>query len=221
MRSYSAPARSIRLVAMLALWASLAVGVPAASAQHAPDYWSIQLDGGLFSPIEAGGASPSLGVRYCKHFGSHMQGGVLAGWTFKRTTVEAPADGLQSSDAQVELARAEARLVPLMAFMQVDFTDRAWLVPFAGIGAGYEWLALGAEDHRTGLKTEARYCNVAWQTYAGVGLRLTNKVRLNNELFYIGGSMQRKVMDASGRVWREAINANGVGLRVGLDMIFE
>jgi hypothetical protein len=62
---------------------------------------------------------------------------------------------------------------------------------------------------------------MAWETYTGIGLRLTSRVRLNSELFYTGGSLQRKVPDSSGRIWREAIDVNGVGLRVGLDSIFE
>ena len=221
MRSLHTPAQSLSLVPWLALWMSLAVGVPAASAQQGPEYWSIQLDGGLFTPIEASGTSPTVGMRYCKHFGSHVQGGMLTGWTLKRTGVDAPAGGPQGSESSVELARVDAQLVPLMAFMQVDFTDKAWLVPFVGIGAGYEWLAIAAEDHRTGQTSEARYGNVAWETYAGIGLRLTGRVRLNSELFYNGGSLERKVLDANGRTLREAVDVNGVGARVGLDMIFE
>jgi opacity protein-like surface antigen len=221
MRSVHAPAQSVRLVPLLALWISLAVGVPAASAQKAPVYWSIQLDTGLFTPIEAGGASPTFGMRYCKHFGTHLQGGMLTGWTLKSTKVEAAAGGLLGSESSVEVARADASLVPLMGFMQVDFTDRSWLVPFVGIGAGYEWLALTAEDHRTGLTSETNYSNVAWETYAGIGLRLTSKVRLNSELFYNGGSLKRTVLDSSGRVLPEAVDVNGVGARMGLDMIFE
>ena len=221
MRNLHAPEQSVRLVPLLALWMSFAVCVPVASAQKAPELWSIQLDGGLFMPIEASGASPTVGMRYCKHFGSHVQGGMLAGWTLKGSSVEAPAVGLQSFESHVELARVEARLVPLMGFMQVDLTDRSWLVPFVGIGAGYEWLTLDVEDHRTGLKSEVTYSNVAWQTYTGVGLRLTSKVRLNSELFYNGGWLKRKVLDSGGRTWDEAVDVSGVGARVGLDMIFE
>jgi opacity protein-like surface antigen len=221
MRSVHAPGQSVRLVPLLALWMSLAVGVPAASAQQAPELWSMQLDAGLFTPIEASGASPSVGVRYCKHFGSHLQGGMLTGWTFKNTSVEAPTGGLQSNESHVELARVEARLTPLMMFMQVDLTDRSWLVPFAGIGAGYEWLRVDAEDHRTGQKSVVKYGNVAWEAYTGIGLRLTSRVRLNNELFYNGGSLESSVLDSSGHTWREAVHVNGVGARVGLDMIFE
>jgi hypothetical protein len=221
MRSLHTSAPRIRLMPMLALWVSLAVGVPVAMAQTPPELWSIQLHGGLFAPIEASGTSPTVGMRYSKHFGSHIQGGLLTGLTVKSKSLEAPDNGLPGSESQVELARVDAHLVPLMGFMQVNLTERFWLVPFVGIGGGYEWLNLNAKDHRTGLESSATYGNVAWETYAGVGLRLTSKVRVNGELFYNGGSLERRVLDTSGREWREGVDMNGVGARVGLDMVFE
>jgi len=201
---------------------SLAVGVPAVRAQSSgPDFWSIQLSGGMFAPIEANGASPSAGVRYCKHYGGNLQVGMLSGWTVKSTRLAVPASGSQSLESQVELAQVNAHLVPVMGFMQVDFTDKLFVVPFVGIGAGYEWLVLVAKDHRTGLESKSNYANVAWETYAGVGLRLTSRVRLNSELFYNGGSLKRNILDPSGQTWIEVVHMNGVGARVGLDMIFE
>ncbi len=221
MSSPHARAHRTRLVSMFALLLSLFVGVPAASAQNRPEFWSIQLSGGLFAPIEASGPSPSAGMRYCKHVRSHLQVGLLTGWTSRSTRLEAPAAGQQGLESQVELAQVDAHLVPLMGFMQVDLTDKLWLVPFVGVGAGYEWLVLNAKDYRTGTESKATYANVAWETYAGVGLRLTSKVRVNGELFYNGGALDRNVLDASGRTWQEVVHMNGVGARVGLDMIFE
>jgi hypothetical protein len=221
MRSIHDPKQHLRRVALLALWMSLAVSVPAASAQIAPNLWSIQLDGGVFQPIEASGAGRMAGMRYCKHYNSHLQGGLLTGWGFKRAKLEAPAAGPQGLESSVAVAEADAQLVPVMGFLQVDLTDRIRLVPFAGIGAGYEWLLLHNVDHRTGLETKANYGNVAWESYAGLGLRLTSRVRLNSEIYYNGGSLERKVLDDSGKTSREAIHVNGVGIRVGLDTIFE
>ncbi len=221
MRGLHAPAQCVHLVPLLALWLSHVLGVPAAIAQQAPAIWSVQLHAGLFTPIEASGASPSVGMRYGKHYGSHVQGGLLTGWTLKSMKLTAPAEGLQGSNSLVELARVDAHLVPLMGFMQVNFTEKSRLVPFVGIGAGYEWLLVDAKDYRTELKSEADYGSLAWEAYTGVGLRLNSEVRLNGELFYNGGSLERGVSDPSGRAWREAINVNGVGMRVGVDTVFE
>jgi hypothetical protein len=206
---------------LFALSLSLAFRVPAAIAQTGPELWSIQLDGGLLMLNEARGTSPRIGMRYSKHFTSHVQGGLLTGFAYKGASLEAPAAATPGGESHVELARTDARLVPLMGFMQVDMTDRFWLVPFVGIGAGYEWLRLITKDHRTGLESMVTYGNIAWEGYAGAGVRLTSRVRVNGELFYNGGSLEARVLDPDGSTWREAIHVNGVGARVGLDMIFE
>lgn len=210
-----------RLVPLLAIWASLAAGIPAAAAQSSRQVWSVQLHGGLFAPFEALAASPSIGMRYGKHFSPYMQGGLLTGWATNGKKQNATTAGLGSFDAQVEVASVRAQLVPAMGFLQVNFTDRSWLVPFAGFGVGYEWLVLDVKDKQTGQNSRANYSNVAWEAYGGIGFRLSNRIRMNNELFYNGGSLERGGYDGSGREWREAVNVNGVGARVGLDMIFE
>ena len=213
---YTAP--GARIVTMLALCLALAARASAAPPPLGPDVWSMQLDGGLFAPLQATGASPTAGMRYCKHIGTHLQSGLRTGWTFKRTKLE--SNGEPDADTHVELARVDANLVPVMAFMQVDLTDR-FLVPFFGFGVGYEWLMLHSFDHRTGAQEKARYANLAWQTFAGVGLQLTSIWRVNGELYYNGGSLEREVRLPDGTVQREAVDVNGVGLRVGLDMKFD
>ncbi len=224
-----AAAQRIHLARALALWLALGVGVPEARAQIGPNaraplgpnIWSMQLDGGVFAPTEASGASPTAGMRYCKHYSTHLQGGLLTGWTFKRTTLEAPAGGVPGPEPRAELARTDANLVPLMGFVQVNFTDTRRLVPFAGFGAGYEWLTLHEFDHQTGEQTKVTYANLAWETFAGIGLHFASIWRLNSELYYNGGSLERKVPDANGNFVREAVHVNGVGVRVGFDMLFD
>ena len=206
-------------LALVALCLSFAARASAAPAPLGPNVWSMQLDGGLYAPLQGTGANPTAGVRYCKHFSPHLQGGMLSAWSFKRAKLEAPAGG-EGSDSQIELARVDANLVPLMGFLQVDLTNR-FLVPFFGFGVGYEWLMLHSFDHRTGEQVKSRYANVAWQTFAGVGLQLTTIWRVNGELYYNGGSLEREVLDANGITRHEAIDANGVGVRFGLDMKFD
>jgi len=221
MSSADARAPRPRLALVLALWLSLGVGVPAASALTGPDIWSMQLDGGLFAPVEANGASPAAGMRYWKHVRPQLQFGMLTGWAFKRAKLEAPAAGPQTTSSNVELARVDANLVPLMAFVQADIADRRGLIPFVGFGAGYEWLTLHAVDHRTGAQTKVTYGNIAWETYFGLGLRLSSTLRLNSELYYNGGSLEHEVPEPDGGIRREAVHVNGVGARVGLDLEFD
>ena len=221
MRSLHTAAQRVRLPLLLALTMAVVFRVPAAIAQTGPELWSIQLDGGLIVLNEASGPNPRVGVRYSKHFTPHVQGGLMSAFAYKGSRLNAPSTGAQGGESQVELARADAGLVPLMAFMQVDLTARFWLVPFVGVGAGYEWLRLHTRDYRTGEEAKLTYGNIAWEGYAGAGLRLTSRVRVNGELFYNGGSLERPVQDPSGSSWRESVHVNGVGARVGLDMVFE
>jgi len=50
---------------------------------------------------------------------------------------------------------------------------------------------------------------------------LTRAVRVNGEVFYNGGSLERRAPDENGHLWLEAVHVNGVGARIGLDMDFE
>jgi len=218
MSSMRFTALGVRIGTMLALCLALAARASAAPPPLGPDVWSMQLDGGLFAPLQANGASPTAGMRYCKHIGTHLQSGLRTGWTFKRAKLE--SNGEPDADTHVELARVDANLVPVMAFMQVDLTDR-FLVPFFGFGVGYEWLTLHAIDHQTGEQAKATYGNVAWETYAGIGLQLTSIWRLNSELYYNGGSLERKIQKSDGTYQREAVDVNGVGVRFGVDMKFD
>jgi len=221
-RSPESPPQRIGILALLALGMSLAAAVPEAMSAPAPpgELWSIQLHSGLFAPIEGTGASPTVGMRYGRHYNPHLQVGLLSAWTYTRRSLEQPGQDPPNVGPGVELARIDAQLVPLMGFLQVNLTDR-FLVPFAGIAGGYEWMILDALDHRTGIRTHSIYKNWAWEAYGGLGLRLNSKVRVNGELFYNGGSLERDVLDDNGKTWLEAIHVNGVGARFGLDMVFE
>jgi hypothetical protein len=64
MRRFHYRAHATRRVPSLALWVFLAVGVPAANGQQAPELWSIQFDGGVFKPIASSGTNPMVRMRY-------------------------------------------------------------------------------------------------------------------------------------------------------------
>jgi hypothetical protein len=182
--------------------------------------YGIHLHGGLFAPIDVNATSPTLGLRLARRLGSHLQGGLLVGWTLERKNLEQPIDGLPGLPRHLILARAYGHLVPAMAFLQVNLTEKRFLAPFAGIAAGYEWFILQGDDYRTGETASATYENLAWESWGGIGMRLDPNLRVDFELFYNGGSLERDVTDSSGQSWREAVDVNGVGARVGLDILF-
>jgi hypothetical protein len=190
------------------------------SATPKPKANTIHLHGGLYAPIDVNATSPTLGLRLGRRLGSHLQGGLLVGWTFQRKDLEQPVNGLPGLQPHLILARADGQLVPAMAFLQVSLTEKRFLAPYAGIAAGYEWFFLRANDYRTGEMASATFANWAWESWGGIGMRLDQSLRLDFELFYNGGSLQRDVSDSNGQSWREAVHVNGVGARVGVEIPF-
>ena len=237
---FLAPRRYRRIVSSLAFAAVLASSFMGAAAAHAAqspadsiyyaDVWtpsnekaSLHIDGGLFSPIEANAPSPTFGLRLSKLVGSHLQVGVLTGWTFERKDLTEPvSDGLPGSKREILLARVDESLIPLMGYVRVNLTEKHWLVPYLGVGSGVEWLSINATDYRTDQTVPTTtYVNWAWQGWVGMGIRLGSMLRLSNEVFYNGGSLERDVIDQSGQTWTEVVSVNGVGARVGIDIIFQ
>jgi hypothetical protein len=194
-------------------------GSATARPQKLPNY-SLHLHGGLFAPIDVNATSPTIGLRFARNVGGHLQTGLLTGWTLRRKNLEQPVPGLPGLKPHLVLARLDGQLLPLMGFFQVNLTEKRFLIPYAGIAAGYEWLSIKANDYRTDQEARATYSNWAWETWGGIGMRLDKMVRVDGELFYNGGSLERDVTDSSGQTFREAIDANGVGARLGLGIQF-
>jgi hypothetical protein len=239
-RGSSAPSQAVRFSWWLVSWICIAGGLLAATGANAqsssrapydsvgygrvitPTYTThaLHLHGGLFRPIDGSTTSPTIGLRFGRHLGSHLQGGLLAGWTYRRKDLEQPVDGGPGLNPHIVLARLEGHLVPAMLFLQVNFTDTRFLVPYAGIAGGYEWFSIVANDYRTDETAKKTYANLAWESWGGIGMRLGGDLRLDTEVFYNGGSLERDITDSAGVSWKEAIDANGVGARVGLDILF-
>ena len=215
------PARSDSVAAPFVPSATTATSAPSAGtrAPKHPSY-ALHLHGGLFAPIDVNSTSPTIGLRLGRFVGPHLQGGLLTGWTFKWKNLEEPVNGLPGLKPHLVLARVDGYLVPAMAFLQVNLTEKRFLAPYAGVALGYEWLTLTANDYRTDQSANLSYANWAWESWAGFGMRLGRDVRVDGELFYNGGSLERDVTDANGQTWREAVDANGVGARVGLEIPF-
>jgi len=194
--------------------------VPVAAKKAKGASWSLHLHGGLFEPVDVNAPSPTVGMRLGRIIAPHLSGGLLTGWTFRRKNLEQPVPGIPGLKPSLILARADGQLVPLMGYLQVNLTEKRFLVPYAGIAAGYEVFRLTANDYRTSQSAKASYSNFAWEGWGGFGMRLDQTVRVDGELFYNGGSLERTVTDSSGNSWREAIDMNGIGARVGLDIQF-
>ena len=182
---------------------------------------TLHLHGGAWTPIEKSTANAMLGMRLGANMGDHVLFGALTGWTYHTASLydTAPASGPPGLHPKTVLATASANLVPAMAFLQVTLTKKFFLAPYVGIAAGYEWLYLHAKDYRTEADTSLTYSNPAWEWYAGMGLRLSRSVRVDGEAYYNGATLGRDVFVNNQRL-RETVDMNGIGVRVGLDILY-
>ena len=183
---------------------------------------TFHIHGGVFDPVNnANAVSTTLGARLGVNMGSHMLLGIMGDWSFKtKSVLDTSETTLPGFKPKLLLAKVDAHLIPAMLFLQVKLTEKFFIVPYGGVAGGYEWLLLRAKDYRTDQTASATYANWAWEAYAGMGLRLSPKLRVDGEVFYNGASLGRDVLDQNGQPWRELVDAQGVGGRVGLDIVY-
>lgn len=120
-----------------------------------------------------------------------------------------------------ELARASSDLIPITANLQVNLARGGSLVPYVGIGGGYQVLFLNAEDFSTGEDFDATFSGWTWQLFGGLQLPLSGSARLVGEAFLHQGEADREVDDeVSGFTYREIVDLDGAGMRFGLSWGF-
>jgi hypothetical protein len=182
---------------------------------------AIHLHGGVYSPIDATATNALLGARIGLHMGEPVLFGVQTGWTYHTKSLYGPSGGGPPGlNPRTVLATATANLIPAMAFLQVTLTQKFFLAPYIGIAGGYEWLFLKAKDYQTEAESSLTYSNPAWEWYAGMGLRLTRSTRVDGEAFYHGATLGRDVPGSGGNTLRETVDLDGVGVRVGLNIVY-
>ena len=76
------------------------------------------------------------------------------------------------------------------------------------------------KDYRTASDTTLTYANVAWEWYAGMGLKLSPSVRVDGEVYYNAAALTRNVYGVNNRILKEAVDMNGAGVRIGLNIVY-
>ena len=183
----------------------------------------VHLHGGVYMPINTSNSSAALGARVSGLVTSQLSAGLSVDWYFTASKrLGSPGQPLPSSvyTPHQVLGNSVTQLIPAMAFLQLAPWPQAHLAPYAGIGAGYEWLRSSANDYETGYSFKAEYSNWAWQMFAGMGIRLSSQLRLDGEAFYNAGQLGRDVHDANGILGREVVKVDGAGVRCGLNVAY-
>jgi len=197
---------------------------------HASSYHSdapptpVQLHGGFFDPAGDGATAYEFGLRSGPQMTPALQIGGMVDWIHRsdsnRMVVGDPyTQGGQTVTPERVLSKATSDVIPAMAFMQLNLGNGP-LVPYAGIGGGYEWLLLSAQDYDTGLDYNATFGGWGWQAWAGVGLTVGKSVRLVGEVYSNQSDVERDVADPNGVTYSERVNLDGTGMRFGINFGF-
>jgi hypothetical protein len=177
---------------------------------------------GFFDPEGDAGRQFLLGMRGGPMIDPHVQLGVGVDWAHMAnnvSTVSHQSDGPSGFPitTQKDLARSSSNLFPIMAFVQASGDDNMQVIPYFGLGGGYEVMNLTADDYTTNASFDATYGGWGWQVWAGAAFPLSGRARVNGELFVNTAELGRDVTDeALGGTYRETVKVNGVGMRLGI-----
>ena len=183
-----------------------------------------QIHAGLFDPNEDLDAGFYGGFRIGPQVDPRVQIGLAMDWWHRSEdqemalgTYDWPGGELESS---LILSQSTLDLVPLMVFVQVSGDENMSLIPYAGAGAGYQWLFLTSDDYLTYESYDETFGGFGWQVWGGLGIPLSGRTRLNGEVFYNGCEAASDVdvyLEEYGLVTvRDVVKMNGVGARIGL-----
>ena len=187
-----------------------------------------QLHLGFFNPFDNFSAGFDGGFRVGPQVDPHIQLGFGMDWWHRSEntvldlgTVQAPGG---SASEKLILSQSHENLIPIMLFVQVSGDENMPVIPYAGFGAAYEWLFLTADDFVTHESFDETFGGFGWQVWAGAGLPLDWRMRVNAEVFFNGCDVGSDVdVDVPGfgpaRV-RDVIDVDGVGMRFGISWQF-
>ena len=180
-----------------------------------------QLHAGFFDPADDFSSGFVGGFRMGPQVDPHVQIGLAMDWWHKSesTTMRLGGGGTE----KLVLSTVDADLLPVLAFVQVRGDENLPIIPYGGVGVGYEWLFLSSYDYRYGYFDET-LGGFGWQVWGGIGIPLNGRTRVVGEVFYDGSEVSSDVEVFSPEVGyavvRHEISMNGVGMRFGISWGF-
>ena len=183
-----------------------------------------QLHIGFFDPTDNFSTGFEGGFRIGPQVDPHVQVGLAMDWWHKSesSTMDlgrVPLPGGQGTERLV-LAQSSANLFPILAFVQVSGDENMSVIPYAGFGAGYEWLFLTADNFQTGDSFDQTFGGFGWQLWGGAGIPLDGRTRINGEVFYngseVGSDADVYTQELGPVTVRDIVKLNGVGMRFGV-----
>ncbi len=192
--------------------------------------WGRHMDSQTVSQIHLGFFDPEgppsreflIGLRGGAMLDPHVQLGLGFDWshlTSHESSSSSQSIGPNGYNPTVwqDISQSSSHLFTVMPYVQVSGDDDMPVIPYAGIGGGYEVLYLSQDDYVHNDSWSATYGGWGWQIWAGAALPLSGQVRISGEAFLNQSEPSREVTDnLLGRSYRERVNANGAGMRLGM-----
>jgi hypothetical protein len=180
-----------------------------------------QLHGGYFD-ASANNTNPFIvGLRAGAMVDKRLQVGIALDWVHQTKNLAnvlstAQGPGSITISTKQDTARALVNLVPIMAFVQASGWGLLGITPYIGASGGYEVLVLSADNFISGQSFEANFGGWGYQVWAGAGIPLGSRTKLNGELFVNEAELGKTVTDANGVSAKQTVDMNGIGFRLGL-----
>ena len=190
--------------------------------RHLDSQSATQIHMGFFDPEGGSGQQFMGGIRGGPMLDPHVQLGVGVDWAHVTDNVSTSVhqslfpNGIPIT-TQTNLSRYSSDLFPIIGFVQVNGDDKMRVIPFIGIGGGYEWMNLTADNYVTGASFDATYGGWGWQAWVGAAIPLSGRTRLSGEAFMNIAELDRDVYDSAlGGSYHETVSADGAGMRFGI-----
>ena len=177
---------------------------------------------GYFDPDGDQSSRLDVGVRGGPVLDRMVQLGLGVDWMHKQENISSvtrssTGPGGVPIEVRQDVARASVNMFPIMAFVQIQGPDDMGVIPYFGLGGGYQIMLLSGDDFQTGESFEGTFSGWGWQLWGGAGVPLGGRTRLNGEVFVNGAELGRDATDPNtGFDVHETVKGDGMGLRFGL-----
>ncbi|MGH7740840.1 MAG: hypothetical protein ACRENS_02330 [Candidatus Eiseniibacteriota bacterium] len=180
-----------------------------------------QIHGGFFTPQGGSGQGFVLGLRGGPMVSENVQLGVAMDWEHRSNQGGNLVGSSNGPGGTVIVTRqvvnSSENTFPLLAFLQLAGSSKRAIVPYLGVGGGYEIVSLYATDYLTSTAFSATYGGWGWQSWAGLRIPFAGHSGLLAEGYMNRATAYRDVYDPYyGMTLRESVNLSGYGGRFGL-----
>ena len=180
-----------------------------------------QLHAGFFNPQNGVGQGFVLGFRGGPNVSPNVQLGAALDWEHRSAQngqIVGTSNGPGGTTIVTrQVVTSSENTFPMLAYFQLAGSSKRALVPYIGIGGGYEIVSLYATDYATNSAFSATYGGWGWQSWAGIRIPFAARSGVLAEIYTNQATAYRDAYDPYyGVTLRESVDLSGLGARFGL-----